>query len=311
MQKLQEQHTLRGLVRVTSNLKLLQGASVELLHGDVTDPASIAAAVAGVDLVIHTAGAVMDWGELEEFKKINVEGTRQLALAAEKAGVQRLVHISTVAVHGFDFQYATEEHPMPPSPVAYCETKKLAEQWLKEFARSSRMEIVMVRPGNVFGPHDEKFIQPYLDFIKKGGFLYVNGGRGLTCPSYIENLVHGIELACFQENIHGESFILTDGLEINWRQFTSAFVEQLGLPQPQRSLPWGLVHGVAYGMESVYKLLGKRDAPLLTRYRINNAGKDYHFSIEKARRLLGYQPPVDFETSVSRTIAWYRNQHPV
>lgn len=301
----QEGHEVRGLVRASSNLKLLEGADVELLRGDVTDPDSVAKAVAGMDLVVHTAGAVTDWGPLDYFKTVNIGGTQHVAQAAQRAGVKRLVHISTVAVHGFDYRHATEEQAMPVSDMPYSETKKQAELWLQDFAAQSDMEVSIVRPGNVFGPHDEKFIQPYLDFIRQGGFVYVNGGRSLTCPSYIENLVHGIALACFHENAPGESFIITDGLEINWREFTSALVERLGLPLPKRSVPRELVFGVAWSMEAVYKLLGKRDAPLLTRYRINNAGQDYHFSIEKARRLLGYQPPVDFETAVERTIAWY------
>lgn len=304
---LREKHEVRGLVRTTSNLKLLDGLPVELAFGDVTDPNSLAAAVEGVGIVIHTAGAVMDWGDFEDFKKINVGGTQNVALAAEQAGVKRLVHISTVAVHGFDVRHAAEEHPKPGSYVAvYCSTKKMAEDWLQTFIPQTSMEVTMVRPGNVFGPHDEKFIAPYLDFIEKGGFLYVNGGKSLTCPTYIENLVHGIQLAAFHPAAKGETFLMTDGLDIDWRYFTDNLVGKLGLSLPRRSVPHGLVYGVAAAMEAVWKMLGKRDAPLLTRYRINNAGKDYHFSVEKARKLLGYEPPVDFPTSVERTVEWYR-----
>jgi len=303
---LNDNHEVRGLVRKTSNLKLLQGLPVELTYGDVAEPDTLDAAVEGVDIVIHTAGAVMDWGELDYFTKINVGGTQHIALASERAGVKRFVHISTVAVHGFDVRHATEDHPKPDSYVAvYCSTKKMAEDWLHTFIPQTSMEVSIVRPGNVFGPHDEKFIAPYLDFIEKGGFVYVNGGKQFTCPTYIENLVYGIQLAAFHPAAKGETFLITDGLDIDWRQFTDSVVSKLGLPLPRRSVPHGLVYGVAAAMEGVWKLLGKRDAPLLTRYRINNAGKDYHFSVEKARRLLGYAPPVDFQTAVERTVEWY------
>lgn len=303
---LNDQHEVRGLVRRTSNLKLLDGLPVELAYGDVAEPDSLIAAAEGVDVVIHTAGAVTDWGEFDYFKKINLGGTQNIARAAEGAGVKRLVHISTVAVHGFDVRHAAEEHPKPDSYVAvYCSTKRMAEDWLREFIPQTSMEVAIVRPGNVFGPHDEKFIAPYLDFIEKGGFLYVNGGKSLTCPTYIENLVYGIQLAAFHPAAKGETFLITDGLDIDWRHFTDSLVGKLGLPLPRRSVPYGLVYGIAAAMEAVWKMLGKRDAPLLTRYRINNAGKDYHFSVEKARRLLGYEPPVDFQTSAERTVEWY------
>jgi nucleoside-diphosphate-sugar epimerase len=303
-----KQHEVIGLVRKKSNLKLLEGADIQLVYGDMTDPESVKGIFEGVDVVIHTAGAVIDWGPYAHFQKHNVGGTQNVAREAALAGVKRFVQISSVAVHGFGIRDAIETHQMIPSEVGYSQSKIEAESWLNEFAKETSMEIVIVRPGNVFGPHDEKFIAPYLDLIRKGQFVYVNGGKSFTCPTYIENLVHGIELACFHPDANGETFIITDGLEIAWKEFTDEFYNEMNLKPTKRSIPFMMVYFIAYLMEQTYRLLRIETAPVLTRYRINNAGKDYHFSVEKAKKLLGYKPVADMKTAANKTVAWYKSR---
>jgi nucleoside-diphosphate-sugar epimerase len=301
-----QHHEVIGLVRKNSNLSLLEGMNLKLSYGDITDPDSLKGLFQGVDIVVHTAGAVIDWGPYAHFEKHNVSGTKNIAKEAEAAGVKRMVQISSVAVHGFGIKNAVETQQMIKSEVAYSQSKIETESWLNEFAKQSAMEVVIVRPGNVFGPHDEKFIAPYLDLIRKGQFVFVNEGKSLTCPTYIENLVHGIELACFHPKANGETFIITDGLEIEWKEFTDALHHELNIKPTKRSIPFIMVYFIAYLMELTYKVLRIETAPLLTRYRINNAGKDYHFSVAKANKLLGYKPVADLNTSVKRTVDWYK-----
>ncbi len=305
---LSKQHEVIGLVRKESNLKLLIGIDIQLAYGDISYPASLYGLFKGIDVVVHTAGAVIDWGPYSFFQKHNVGGTQNVAMEAASSGVKRFVQISSVAVHGFGFNNATETQAMISSDVAYSQSKIETENWLNDFAKESSMEVAIVRPGNVFGPCDEKFITPYLDLIRSGQFVYVNGGKSFTCPTYIENLVHGIELASFHPNAIGETFIITDGLDITWKEFTDSLYNELKIKPTQRSIPFAAVYFIAYLMESVYKLLQIKKAPLLTRYRINNAGKDYHFSVDKSKHLLGYKPVVDFRTSIKRTVEWYLNK---
>ncbi len=303
---LTKQHEVFGLVRKNANLDLLRGIDIQLKYGDITNPDSLKGIFDGIDIVIHTAGAVIDWGPYSHFEKSNVNGTQYVATLASVSGVKRFVQISSVAVHGFDFKNGTEERAMVKSEVAYSQSKIAAETWLNEYAKQTSMEIVIVRPGNVFGPSDEKFIAPYLDLIRKGQFVYINKGKSLTCPTYIENLVHGIELACFHPGANGETFIITDGLEIAWKEFTDSLSQELNIKPTRRSIPFLFIYFIAYLMELSYKALRIKKAPLLTRYRINNAGKDYHFSVAKANKILGYKPVADFQTSVRRTVDWYK-----
>lgn len=302
---LQEGHKARGLVRKTSNLDYIKGLDIELVYGDVSLPGTLEKAVQGVDIVIHAAGIARDWGNYDDFYKTNFQGICNVAAAAEKAGVKRLVYISTTAVHGFGFRYIDENYPMGKNLNDYGKTKMMAEEWVSGFARTAKMEVAVLRPGNVYGPDDHTFIDKYLDAVYTGKFCYVNKGRSLTCPVYIDNLVDGAWSACHAGAAAGETFFITDGLEITWKEFTDKLAEALRVKKPRFSIPYGFGYAVAVMAEAVYRLLRIKNAPVITRYRVGNGGLDYHFSIAKAQKLLNYRPRVDLDEAIKRTAAWY------
>jgi len=302
-------HRVRGLVRKTSNLNLIKGLEIKLFYGDITDRNSLDIAMKDVDIVVHVAGFASDWGAYNKFFSVNVSGTQNIAESANANNVKRFVHISSAAVCGFaGFRNIDESFSMPKTIFPYCETKKIAEQWLFNFAKSTTMEITAIRPGNVFGPKDHTFIKKYLDALMLRKIGYINGGKHWTCPIFIDNLVESIFNACFEASANGENFFLTDGLEIDWKTFTNKFADELGIKRPWLSIPFRLGYSVSFLMEKIYTLLRISSPPLLTRYRISNGGRDYHFSIEKAKRLLKFKPAVDFENAVIKTVAWYQQQ---
>jgi nucleoside-diphosphate-sugar epimerase len=303
-------HDVRGLVRPTSDLSFLDGMKVELARGDVTDAASLVPAVQGAEVVVHVAGLASDWGEEDRFFAVNLEGTRHVAEAARAAGARRLVHLSSTAIHGFAGRRdMNEETPLADTPFAYCRSKRAAEEWLREYSKTSGLEAAIVRPGNVFGPRDHTFIEKYAEALEKGKGGYVGGGASWTCPTYVENLADAIVKACFEPRAAGEVCIVTDGLPISWREFTERLADELGVERPKLSIPFWLGYTVAATMEAAYALVRSSSSPLLTRYRISNGGRDYHFSNEKARRVLGWSPAVPFDEAMRRTVAWYRSLH--
>lgn len=303
---LREGYRVRGLVRGTADLAFLTGLDIELVRGDITDPASLARATEGVEVVVHVAGLAADWGPYARFHAVNVEGTKHVAESAARSGARRFVHLSSTAIHGFrGFRNASEDAPRPPSPFPYVETKRIAEEWLFEFAKSTPMTVTALRPGNVFGPKDHTFIEKYADALVAGNAAYVGGGRRWTCPTYIENLTDAIARACVEPAANGQAFLVTDGLVIDWKAFTEALANAIGAPPPRLSVPYWLAYPIAGAMEGVYRALRSATPPLLTCYRIANGGRDYHFSIEKARRVLGWNPAVPFDESIRRTAEWY------
>jgi nucleoside-diphosphate-sugar epimerase len=307
---LRKGHEVHGLVRKTSNLDFINGMKVHLHYGDITVPESLKEPVKGMDVVIHNAGLASDWGPLKLFLKINFEGTQNIVNAAHQSGVQRIVYMSSTAIHGFGSKEKMNENsPVSTSVFPYSKSKWLAENWLMDFSAKKGIEAVAIRPGNVFGPRDHTFIEKYLDIIVKGKAGYVSSGKSKTCPTYVENLAQAVDLACFQPRTAGEAFIITDGIDTTWRAFTEMLAHAAGAPKPKFSIPFSAGYSIAFLMEMIYKAVRSRNAPLLTRYRMCNGGLDYYFSIMKSEKLLGYKPEVKLEEAVKRTVDWYRNKH--
>ena len=301
-------HEVSGLVRKTSDLKFIKDFKIELFYGDITDRDSLSKSLPGMDVVVHNAAFASDWGSFEEFYKINVTGTQNVAEISSENNVKRFVHISTVAIHGFKNPDKMDETaPAVKSIFPYCETKRIADEWLFEFAKTTKMEVTSIKPGNVFGTRDHTFIEKYLEALESGKGGFVDGGRHVTCPAYVENLADAVVLASFNTKAIGEAFNITDGIDINWRDFTNMFADELGVKRPKMSIPFPIGYTVAFLMEMFYILFRIKNAPLLTRYRISNGGSDYHFSIEKARKLLGYEPKIKLEEAVRRSVEWYKN----
>jgi len=299
-------HPVRGVVRGTSDLRLLAGLKVDLSTGDVTDRASLRAPMKGVEVVVHAAARVSDWGPWREFRRVNVEGTLNTAAEAADAGVRRFVNLGSAAIQGFPgFRNLAESALPSPTPFPYCRSKLEAESRLFELAARTPMEAVSLRPGNVFGPRDHIFIGKYLDALERGRLAYVARGNRLTAPCYVENLAQAVAAASFAPGAGGEAFFVTDGLWITWREFTEAFAVELGVAPPRWSVPFPAAYAAGALLEAGWRLIGSPTPPTLTRYRACNAGRDFHFSIEKARLRLGYRPGTAFPQAVKRTVRWY------
>jgi len=305
---IKEGQEVSGLVRKTSDLSFLKGLKVKLFFGDLSSRTLLDKATEGVDIVYHVAGLASDWGPIELFRKINVEGTKNLLKSSLESGVKRFVFISSTAVHGFGgFHNATEDFPKTPTIFPYCITKREAEDLVNRFHKERGLPTLIIRPGNVFGPKDRTTFVKMAELLEKGQMVYINRGKPLTCPTYIENLVDAILLAVNREDTVGETFIITDGLEITWKEYIDKIAEKLGVRRPLLSIPYSLAYSAGAVCEAILKLLRSKRPPIITRYRIANVAKDYHFSIEKAKIKLGYQPRVSLDEAMERTVKWYKN----
>jgi nucleoside-diphosphate-sugar epimerase len=279
---------------------------VERIGGDVTQPEACARAVAGCDGIVHLAAVVTDWGPSSEFFRVNVDGTRELVVAARQAGVRRFVLTSSVGVHRYrGFRDADETLPRDADVNAYCRSKIAAEDVVRE--QAGPMEWTIVRPGTFpFGPRDRQVFYSMAEALERGRLGYINGGRSLISTVFVENLALGMRLALEQPAAAGSVFVIGDEWRGTWRDLLTRIAEELDASPPRLSLPLRPAYAVAWLWEGLYRLLRLSNAPLLTRYRVLVAGRDCHFVSDKARRLIGYQPRVGMEEAIRRSVAWYR-----
>ena len=307
-------HTVSGSVRSSSDLSFLNDLQLNLFAGAIDDKDFLSACFQGQEIVFHVAGLASDWGTKRAYYSANVIGTMNIAQAAFAAGVKRLVFVSSSAVYGLTgYRYRTENDPRPVKNFLYAVSKRAAEEWLKSFAREHNFPVTIVQPANVFGPNDRTFFIKFADGLKKGMVKFIDHGAAWTCPTYVENLTRALWIAATHRDAVNETFIISDGLEITWRQFVEKICRELELPIPRVSYGFHLVYAISSIIEFIYQLFPVPKEPPINRYRIRNFGVDYHFSIEKAKRLLGFSPEIDIDEAVRRTVQWYkkyREQNP-
>ncbi|MDZ7319777.1 MAG: NAD-dependent epimerase/dehydratase family protein [candidate division KSB1 bacterium] len=301
-------HRISGSVRPTSDRSFIADLPLQLFVGDIGEPEFLTRVFMGQDIVFHIAALASDWGTMETFHRINVLGTMNVAKAAQLAKIQRLVYLSSTAVYGFaGYRQRVESDPKPATNFPYATTKLQAETWLRDFGQQNDLPVTIIQAANVYGPHDRTFFLKFAPALEKGLIPLINRGQAWTCPTYVENLVYALWLAANHPRGIGETFIISDDLEINWAQFVAALCQQLSVRAPRLSASFSVAYGLASLIEGIYKLLRLRQEPILSRYRICNFGIDYHFSIQKARNMLGYSPPIGLEEAIRRTVAWYRH----
>lgn len=309
---LQAGHEVRGFdLEGTdeSNLSEIQN-QITMCYGNVTDPESIRLHLDNVDVVIHLAALLLDWGPADPIMTVNLQGTANVLNAAIDAGVKRFVAMSSLTVHGFDgFQAADESTPYNPYN-AYARSKKGVEDLLNAAHQQGKIETVIVRPGfTIFGPNDRLFSFEVYSRIDQGkSFPTVNKGKSLMCYSYVENLADGLILVATTPEAAGQTYIISDGPIIPFKKLLEAMFVSCGRNPKISSFPSWLAFPIASLLELFYKLFRSKKGPLITLYRVNVSSTDLGFVNSKVVSELGYTSTVNLDEALKRTYAWYKEE---
>jgi nucleoside-diphosphate-sugar epimerase len=298
------------IARPTSDAGLLDRLGVTVLRGELTDAALARRAVEEADVVVHCAARVGDWGPVEDYRAVNVEGLRTLLDACKGQGLSRFVHMSSLGVYAARHHHGTDEtEPLPAKHLdGYTQSKVEAEAVALAYYRDFGVPVVVLRPGFVYGPRDRTVLPRLIEGLRKGTLRYPGGGRTAMNTIYVENLVDAVFLAAERPEAVGQVYNLTDGEFVSKRQFIEAIADPLNLPHPTRTPPMWLARVVTWGVERWARLKGAKEAPLFTQARLKLFGYNLDFSIDKARRELGYRPRVRFGDGMFHTMAWYKKE---
>ncbi len=300
---LAEGASVRALVSPWGELDNLAGVKdrLELVRADISRAETLAGIFNGVELVYHAAAKVADYGPKSAFCQVNVEGTKNVLREAERAGVERLVLVSSVAVHRYSgFRDADpRQRPRDGTINAYARSKVAAEDVLA----GADLETVIIRPGLwPFGPRDLNF-RRVVGALRKGAFPLVDGGRAVLNTAYSENLVDGLWLAGTVPQAAGRTYALADAGAPSWAEVFTELARMLHVSAPRLSLPGALTEPLGEAVEQAYGLLGTGSGPPLTRYRGALMRRDVHFSTAAAERELGYTPRIGWQEGLARTVA--------
>jgi nucleoside-diphosphate-sugar epimerase len=290
-------HRVRALARPGSDTKWLDTWGVEKVQGDLEDVLALQRGVVGADWVLNCAAKVGDWGTLEEFRRLNVDALKLLLDAAKEAKISRFVHISSLGVYEGRDHFGTDETtpPAADSLDAYTRSKTEAEALALRYFKETGLPIAIVRPGFIYGERDRTVLPKLLTNLRRGSFAYFGSGQQALNCIYVKNLVHAIFLAAENPKAVGEVFNVTDGARVSKRQFVGRVAELDGLKAPRRRIPLWLARFLATAMERRAKRKGATEPPLVNKARYKFLGLNLDYSIEKARKVLGYNPPFTTE----------------
>jgi nucleoside-diphosphate-sugar epimerase len=300
---------VRGLEVSPKRAEKARALGIEVILGDTSDSKAAEQACQGVDVVLHTAAIVREGGSWGEFRRVNVGGTATLAQSACTAGAAVFVHLSSVMVYGFVYpDQVAEGGPLRGEKNPYCQTKIESEAEVRKHHRPTGMSVIIVRPGDVYGPGSNSWVVRPIQLMHRGRFALPNNGRGVMSHVYIDNLIDAVFAAIRTPAADGETFNVTDGADTTYREYFDRLADISGQNRP-RSMPALFIKLVIWCTMTMQQILG-RDVEA-TPAGVDFANRRYGYSIEKAKTLLGYAPAVDLDEGLRRTADWLDKNPPV
>lgn len=308
-------HLVKRLIKLGHNVVVLDnqkgiffdelirlGADIHL--GDITNEPLVLGITKGCDVVFHVAAAFRGVNLPKKvYWNVNVIGTRVMADTALKCRVKRFIYCSTEGVHGcIPNPPADENAPIAPKDY-YQFTKYKGEEVIREYTRKG-LRAVILRPTAIYGPGDPGRFLLLFRWAKKGKFPMFGSGRITYHPVYIDNLCDVFLLAMEKDNAVGETYLVADEHYYSLDELVKKVGGSIGMDVRIIHLPFFPLLVSSYLCEWLCRLIGVTP-PLFVRradwYRENRG-----FSIEKAKRELGYIPKVDIDTGLRLTGEWYK-----
>lgn len=273
--------------------------------GSTMAPGAWADLLDGADAVVHTAALVSNVAPLDRIWEVNVLGTSRVLDAAARAGVPHVVHLSSIAAFGHDFpDGVTEEYPARVTGASYGDTKVNAEAVALAAHAEGRVDVTVLRPGDVYGPGSRPWVLIPIELIRKRQALLPGRGRGIFSPVYVDNLVDGILLALSEPAARGQVFTITDGIGVTCADYFGRLAALVG--GRVTLLPTAVARPLAVGAGTLTRAVGRESE--LGPASVAMLLRPGTYSIAKARRMLGYEPAVDLDEGMRRVAAWLDEQ---
>lgn len=293
-------YAVRALVR--DRKRFAGPPGTEVFEGDLLQPESLAGIEKGVDVVVHCASLLGKWGsDPSLLHDVNVGGAVHLLERFDGGGLHRFVHLSAGGVTGPVGRDAVDETYDCRPATPYERTKLEGERRVLEISRERRIPATVVRPTFTYGPGDPHKLALFRA-VKKGRYAFIGDGMSVNHPVYIDDLIRGILLA-IDRSRPGEVYIIGGKAPVTKRELVFTIADLLRVRRPFLRIPRWIAWLAAIKLEALGWLTGIE--PILTRSRVMMMGDDFGYSIDKARRELGYEPRVELREGIENTINSY------
>jgi nucleoside-diphosphate-sugar epimerase len=298
-------YRVRGLVRSSSRAEALEKEGIPVVVGDIRDPEVVREATKGVDTVYHLAAVFRRAGVPDsEYREVHVDATRQLVEASAAAGVRRVVHCSTVGVHGSvaGDAPATESAPFRPGDM-YQATKLEGERVALETADALKVPLTVVRPGPIYGPGDRRLLK-LIGGVARGRFALLGDGSARFQMVHVDDLIRGFRLAAETPKAAGQTYIVTGSEAPTLNELVRKIAEVAHVTSPRFRLPVWPFWLAGAVCEAVCIPFGIE--PPIFRRRVKFFTSNRWFDTSRARRELGFVPRVTLRDGLRQTLDSYQ-----
>ncbi len=297
---LEHEATVTGVGRKLDRVPWLNDVGVKLRLAELTDANALRDVVLGQELIFNLAAATgPDARDPDLCQRVNVTMVENLIHEAVEAGVGRTIHVSTMAVYGPpDRLTMSEEHDLETERGGpYGRSKAKGEIIAAKLGAQLGHDVVVIRPGQVFGPRGRSWTLNMIALVKKRIPVLLGGGEGHAHPVFVDNLIDGLILAATHPDAQGEAFNLVDQ-PLPWKEFFGYYGRMSGRK------PWGVPMWMAKTVLNYYVRFSGRTEPPddLLKFYTNRS----IYPISKARTMLAYEPKIDLNEGMKRTEVWLR-----
>jgi dihydroflavonol-4-reductase len=296
-------HEVRCLVR--KNEKWLHGLNYHQIRGDLHDLIALKNGMEGSDIIFHL-GAIVKAKNKSEFTYANVEATENVLRLARKAGVPKLVLLSSLAAAGPSFNRpVTETDPMMPVSI-YGESKKEMELMAQKLA-GPEISVTIIRPPAVYGPREEQ-IYTFFKTAARGLCTIIGDGKSTRISLvHVDDVVRGLLLAADQQTQGVNTYFISSEETYTWHQIRDVTAEALGRKLFTVHIPPDMVKKIAGVVESTASFFGQY--PVINREKAKELVLEWTCSVDKAKKELGYRQDVSLREGIHNTISWYRKHN--
>ena len=305
----------QALVNAGAQVTVLQRSpsglsGVHEIRGSVTNVDDVATAVDGVDSVIHIAAKVSVSGPLAEYEHVNVEGTRLLLAAAQRAGVQRWIQISSPSVaHSGDSIIGAGAEPADPSTArGHYAATKAAGELLALDADAPNFKVLVLRPHLMWGPGDTQLTERIIERARQNRLPLLDGGTALVDTLFTVNAVEAIVAGLKAvDRVHGEALVLTNGEPRPIGEMIRRIAVAGGAQEPTLNLPAGLAKAAGSIIERLWDAEKRGDEPPLTRFLAEQMSTAHWFDQRRTREVLQWQPRISLDEGFELTRQYYNS----
>jgi nucleoside-diphosphate-sugar epimerase len=299
-------YDVRALARTKAQADVLSQAGIEPALGDLQDKKTLTAAARGVEIVYNIAALYRQAGiPRATYRAVNATAVGALIESAAEAGARRVVHCSTVGVHG-DIEHppANEDAPMRPGDI-YQETKVEGERIARDAARRTGLAVTIARPSGIYGPEDRRLLKLFRGIARRR-FVVLGSGDIFYHLTYIDDLVEGFRLCGEQPAAANRTYILAGSEVTTLNELIERIAHEAHVAPPAIKLPVWPFWAAGAACEAICVPFGIE--PPLYRRRVDFFTKSRAFDISRARAELGFAPQVGLGDGIRKTLDWYRER---